>query len=139
MTVAIPKALRPKNLRPRGAALWRDLTRSEPDAVRAVVIAELCRMADQLDRINELLAGDSNAWATVTVPKSEGDGDVVLHLRVDALLVERRQTITTLRQLASQLKLGTGGGSSDVGDAGASFLDALAQSVADRFAETAAQ
>lgn len=136
--MALASALKPKKLGPRGNAIWKAMTEAEePDAMRAVLLAELCRMADRLEQLNRLISGDPTAWVHVTLPRQESaDGEVVLNLRVDGLYNEARQTLTTMRQTITQLKSGGGG---EVEQTGASFLDAIAQSTADRFAAAAAQ
>lgn len=124
-------ALRPKKLGPRGNALWRALTdNNPPDAARALLIGEACRLADRLDKLHALISGDETTWARVHLPKNESE----LVLRIDSAVTEARQTTNVLRQMLSQLDVG-GGTASE----GGSFLDRLAANTADRIAAASAQ
>lgn len=128
-------ALKPKRLGPRGKALWLALTEDEePDASRALLISEACRMADRLDRLNAILSGDVDVWARIPLPKYETE----LVLKIDSAATEARQTTSALRQVLNQLTAASSGAGSTP-DQGGNFLDYIATRAADRIAEAAAQ
>ena len=81
---------------PRGQELWDALAESVGPAQR-VLLDEACRIADRLDRLDELLAG-RETWASVV---TEDGGEV--RLVIDGLLGESRQQATALRGLLAEV------------------------------------
>ncbi|MFI6368914.1 hypothetical protein ACIBG0_40085 [Nocardia sp. NPDC050630] len=73
-------------------------TPDEPYA-RSVLVNEAARVADRLDRLNELIEGDETTWAQLTTAR---DGDI--EVRIDGALVEARQQANTLRQLLAEIR-----------------------------------
>lgn len=118
---------RPDALGRRGEALWDALADEiQQDAARLILLAEASRLADTLDKLDELISGDADAWARITQEGSDGE----LVVRLDGVLSERRSVIGVLRLTIRQL----GGG--DAADAGGGLLDALALARAERLAGT---
>lgn len=94
-----PDPLVPTGLGKRGKALWKHLAKDAGgDAARLVLAAEACRMADRLERLDQLLRGDTSAWAEVT---TSPDGR--LTLLVDGAVTQARQQAGALRLLLRQL------------------------------------
>lgn len=111
----------------RGRRLWRalrDATAADPAA--RTLLEETCRLADRLERLDEMLRGDPHTWAEVTLPTT---GDVLV-LRIDAALSEARLHTTALRGLVARLGIGR----ADAPDAPAeeSLVDELARARAAR-------
>lgn len=129
--MTIDAALVPTGLGPRGVALW-DAIADDADPASAVLMAELCRIADRLERLNALLEGGEVEWARVQLPRG---GDDKLVLRVDGALIEARQQTQVLRQILGQLGLV---GSVVAPESGRSFLDLLNDRRADRESDSEA-
>lgn len=90
----------------RGQALWDALTASrDADAAWLVLAEEACRIADRLDRLEALLAGDAREWARIEW-ESRGDRREI-RLVFDDALAEARQQANALRQIVASLKVGT--------------------------------
>ena len=58
--------LRPGGLQARGSALWDALTSNSESVERCVLAGEAARLADRLDRLDELLSGDIDTWVRLT-------------------------------------------------------------------------
>ena len=97
-------ALRPLRLGARGAALWEALTKGKVSVSveRRVLAGEASRLADRLDRLDELLAGDIDTWMRLTHRLMTEDYE----LKIDSAASEARQTAAALRQILSQLAEG---------------------------------
>lgn len=86
----------------RGTRLWYAMTALREMGPHEVVqIEEACRIADRLDRLDQLLRGDEDFWARIEwdVRKRE------VTLVIDDALAESRQQANTLRQIILGLKL----------------------------------
>ena len=127
MAEELAGAFRPSELGDRGAALWAALSEGlAEDSARLLLLAEACRMADALDKLDQLLSGDVDAWARVAT----GDGELVL--RIDGAMSERRALVGMLRLTLRQIE-----GSDEATSAGGDVVDALAAVRAQRIADTA--
>lgn len=116
--MAAPRA--PEGLQTRGRRLWRQLhVAGDWGPAQVVLIEEACRIADRLDRLDALLAGDVEEWARVEVPEGHFDGRLI----VNGLLAEARQQQTTLRGIVAELR--AAGGKAKPASKGASVLDQL--------------
>jgi hypothetical protein len=104
-------------LGPRGRALWDDTEKRVAGERGRVLLLEACRIADRLDQLGRLLAGDVDAWAYV----ESGRADQVLELRLDAAMAEARQQAGTLRAILTTLPMGDAGD----GDAAGAWLDGM--------------
>lgn len=94
--------LRPGGLQARGSALWDALTSNSESVERCVLAGEAARLADRLDRLDELLSGDSDTWVRLTHRLMTEDYE----LKIDSAASEARQTAASLRQILSQLAEG---------------------------------
>ncbi|NEW27256.1 hypothetical protein [Nocardia cyriacigeorgica] len=117
--------LRPETLGERGSALWDALMDDRgQDVPRAVLAGEAARLADRLDKLDQLLSGNVDCWTRLR--HREGNDDAVLI--VDSAAGEARQATNTLRQLVAQLV----GSTADQGSSGGSIADELARRRAGR-------
>lgn len=83
----------------RGQRLWDELE-GQVDGERGLVLLdEACRIADRLDRLDELLRGDTDVWCRLVHDARTQDYE----LRIDAALVEARQQAGVLRQILTSL------------------------------------
>ncbi|MCP3811338.1 hypothetical protein NLX62_03180, partial [Mycobacteriaceae bacterium Msp059] len=72
--------------------------------VKLAVHPLAARVADRIERIDELLTGDAKAWARVGIPRLDTDGGrIVVEVRVDDLVKEERQQTTLLRNLLAEI------------------------------------
>lgn len=102
--------------------MWSALTEGrEFDAAWSVLVVEACRIADRLDKLDELLRGDTDVWARIEDDYT-GSGKVI-KLVFDDALAEARQQANALRQIVTSLKLGV---ASAAKPEGRSVLDDLA-------------
>lgn len=120
----------PKGLAPRGRKMWRDLTAERTwDSAGLILLAEACRLADRLEKLDGLLRGDVGEWATIIDQYRNGDREVFLE--IDASLTEARQMQTALLGILTKLGLGK---SAAVKAGGPSKADQLAERRAKRVA-----
>jgi hypothetical protein len=75
------------------------LTKGDPPVERQVLAGEAARLADRLDQLDELLAGDIDCWVRLTHRLMTEDYE----LKIDSAASEARQTAAALRQILSQL------------------------------------
>lgn len=106
----------------RGQRLWDSLTTDrDADAAWLVMAEEACRIADRLDRLEALIAGDDREWARIDFTV-RGDRKEI-RLVFDDALAEARQQANALRQLMTSLRVGT---ASEKTNGAVSALDQLA-------------
>lgn len=99
-TKRLPAAFKPTGLGPRGLALWKAYAPTDGSNLkRALLVGELCRAADRLDRLDALISGDVETWARVRLPKNESE----MVLRIDSPVTEARQLANVVRQMLNQL------------------------------------
>jgi len=108
-TESIADALKPSGLGERGQALWRSLGGdTTTDGARAVLIAEACRLADQLEKLDQIITGDDATWLELEIPVGK---PIKLVIPVQAAIAERRQSVTVFRHVLAQLwNVGTAAG-----------------------------
>lgn len=98
----------PAGLAVRGRQLWTDLiAEGPPGPAHRILIEEVCRIADRLDRLDRLL-GDSEDQAWMRLQVSEDGAEVTVV--VDRVLSEARQQAVALKQLVAELRQATAGG-----------------------------
>jgi hypothetical protein len=96
----------PEGLAERGSALWEALHEGLTwDPAGALLVAEACRMADRLEKLDLLLRDDIGEWARV-VENYDSGGKREINLEIDDALAEARQQQNTLLQLLTKLGLG---------------------------------
>ncbi len=116
----------PDTLGVRGARLWRELTSwHEFGPAHLAIVEEACRLADRLDRLHGLLAGDTAAWATLNLDETGTEVTVV----VSSVLTEARLHATALRGLVTELRQASRGEEAPAGG-GADPVAALVDEVA---------
>jgi hypothetical protein len=81
-----------------GERLLADLSRDDDPYRITVMIIQASRIADRLEKLAALLAGERSAWMHVRVNR-----DQVLEVRVDSALQEARQQTTVLRHLLAEI------------------------------------
>jgi hypothetical protein len=79
--------------------LWNELAVEGTPVAKRLLIGEACRLADRLDKLDELLSGDVDVWARL-VHRVRTDDYV---LRIDAAESAARQSASALRQILAQL------------------------------------
>lgn len=96
---AAPRKRAPRTKEPTsGERLLADLSHEGDPYGVTVMITEAARIADRLDRLAALLAGEKSAWATVRIGR-----DGAAELKVDNALQESRAQATTLRGLLYEI------------------------------------
>jgi len=96
----------PRGLKARGRRLWATLVADRDlSGGHRTLAEEACRIADRLDVLDRILAGDVDTWLTVRVPR---DDSGVLTLVVNGALAEARQQANTMRALVAGLPLKDG-------------------------------
>jgi len=116
-----------------GRQLWAELAGEEAEGARRVLILEACRIADRLNRLDDLLAGDASAWMAFVAQR---DNDEVVEIVIDKPLAEARQQAIALKQLVAELRQGAAGASQQPGQE-VSVFDQLAARRAARLANAA--
>lgn len=86
-----------------GAALWAAITEAHTDldATQLVQLEEACRAKDRLDRLDRILSGDVDTWATVMHNARTEDYE----LKIDAALTQANATANLMKQLLAALRL----------------------------------
>lgn len=97
----IAEALKPEGLGARGEALWRALGGdTTTDGARAVLMAEASRLADQLEKLDQIITGDDATWLQLEIPEGK---PIKLVIPIQAAIAERRQSVTVFRHVLAQL------------------------------------
>ncbi len=93
----------PTGLGAGGRALWRDITGLHPDLEpqQLVQLVEACRAKDRLDKLDALLRGDVDVWATLTHRLQTDDYE----LKIDGALTAANATANLLKQLLAAMRL----------------------------------
>jgi hypothetical protein len=85
----------------RGRRLWSQMTESDQlGPADLVLLEEGCRIADRLDRMDDLLRGREDAWFRFY---SKADDGTVVRVVIDRALAEARQQADTLRGIVADL------------------------------------
>lgn len=95
-----PKA--PTGLGAGGRSLWRAIAgEHELDAVQLVQLEEACRAKDRLDKLDDILRGDVDTWATIL-----GDEEHErCRLQIAPALGKANETANLMKQLLAALRL----------------------------------
>lgn len=92
----------PSGLESGGRALWRAIVKDhELDAVQQVQLLEACRSKDRLDKLDALLRGDVETWATLVHDLRTEDYE----LKIDGALSQANATANLMKQLLAALRL----------------------------------
>ena len=94
----------PAGLSAGGKALWRAIVEQHPDldGMQIVQLTEACRMKDRCDKLDGLLRGDIDAWATI-VPVDVDAGEY--RLQIAGALSKANETANSMKQLLAALRL----------------------------------
>lgn len=92
----------PFGLNAGGRELWIAITKDHGlDAAQKVQLTEACRAKDRLDKLDEILRGDVEAWLTLTHDlRTER-----YELKIDAALAQANATANLMKQLLAALRL----------------------------------
>lgn len=85
---------RPDGLETRGAAVFRALSGTKPDAARKALALEAGRMADRLEKLDKTINGDEHLLKMMHFRmrhELDDDGVVTVELVLDKALAEARQ------------------------------------------------
>ncbi|HZQ33715.1 MAG TPA: hypothetical protein VFB19_18535 [Mycobacterium sp.] len=89
-------------LGPRGRRMWEATHQLRPfNAAELVLLEELCRMADRLERFDEVLSGDVDVWMRLTHRTRTEDYELL----VDDAAAEARQLAATFQAGVKALNL----------------------------------
>ena len=96
----------PTGLGAGGRALWKSITDDHPilDAGQQVTLLEACRSKDRLDKLDDVLRGDSDTWMTLHVDPRSSDG-TIYELRITQALAQANATANLMKQLLAALRL----------------------------------
>lgn len=98
---ATPKRV-PAGLGAGGRVLWRGITGgSQLDSMQEVTLLEACRAKDRLDKLDQLLRGDVDTWASLVHNVRTEDYE----LKIDAALSQANATANLMKQLLASLRL----------------------------------
>ena len=112
------------------------LAMKEFNPAEMVLVVEMCRMADRLEAINELVAskGLANLLHLRRMDDfGEENGEPVIKVTIDSVLAEGRQLQLAFQRVATTLKLDSGA----MPEAEVDLGDDLAKQRADRIARAA--
>lgn len=92
----------PDGLEAGGQALWDAIVGDhELDATQAVQLEEACRAKDRLDRLNQVLTGESETWMRLVHNTRTEDYE----LKIDGVLAAANATANLMKQLLAALRL----------------------------------
>lgn len=90
----------PTGLGVGGRALWKAVTEAHDlDAAQKVQLEEACRAKDRCDRLDQILRGDVDTWATIV------DDRGTVKLLIDQPLAQANATANLMKQLIAALRL----------------------------------
>jgi hypothetical protein len=92
----------PTGLRDGGRSLWKSITDDHDlDAAQIVQLEEACRAKDRLDRLDQILRGDTETWMALVHNLRTEDYE----LKIDAALSQANATANLMKQLLAALRL----------------------------------
>ncbi len=95
-------ATTPSGLGDGGRRLWQQIDdEHDLNVAQRVQLEEACRAKDRLDRLNEILVGDVDTWATLVHDARTEDYE----LKIDAALTQANATANLMKQLLAALRL----------------------------------
>jgi hypothetical protein len=119
----------------RGMRVWVDLGGAALPSAGRLLVEEICRTADRLDRLDSLLRGDEDSWITLRTVSDDGS---VVQIVINNLLAEARQQQVAMKQLLAEFRqTATVGLAETSPQAGGSFRDDLRARRAARLADAA--
>jgi hypothetical protein len=95
-------ATTPDGLGDGGRRLWQQIDDDHDlNVAQRVQLEEACRAKDRLDRLNDILVGDVDTWATLVHDARTEDYE----LKIDAALTQANATANLMKQLLAALRL----------------------------------
>lgn len=92
----------PRELGKGGKALWRSIAADHDlDIMQRVQLEEACRAKDRLDKLDLILRGDAETWATITHRTQTDDYE----LKIDDALAKANATANLMKQLLAAMRL----------------------------------
>lgn len=92
----------PASLSSGGRALWKSIDDDHDlDAVQLVQLEEICRAKDRLDKLDLILSGEVETWATLVHNLRTEDYE----LKIDTALSQANATANLMKQLLAALRL----------------------------------
>ncbi|WP_144795707.1 hypothetical protein [Microbacterium paludicola] len=93
----------PHKLGPRGLRLWKSIaTGQNLSEIEQQNLVEACRISDRLEKLNELISGDEDAWFRIKLPRTD---DGVVELLINDPMKEARMHAAALRQLIAPFEV----------------------------------
>lgn len=87
----------PHKLGARGLRLYKSIaTGHKLSEVEVQNLVEACRISDRLEKLNELINGDEDAWFRLKLPRND---DGVIEILINDPMKEARMHAAALRQL----------------------------------------
>ncbi|MEU4214028.1 hypothetical protein [Actinoplanes sp. NPDC026623] len=105
----------PVGLEGRGRKLWREVAAgpgSRLGPLELLLLAEACRTADRLERLDGVIRGKGNEWITLAAELEDRSEVAVV---IDAALSEARQQQGRLTSIVAELRLRTAGATAPTG------------------------
>ena len=97
----VAPATRAPKLGTRGRRLWRDLDADNLPPAQRTVAEEACRLADRLDKLDDILRGDETVWMRFHSLNEDGS---IVKVVLNTALAEARQQQVALKQLVAELR-----------------------------------
>lgn len=92
----------PVGLGSGGRALWKKITDAHDlDVAQEVQLEEACRAKDRLDKLDEVLRGETDVWMRLTHRLKTEDYE----LQIDDALKQANATANLMKQLLAALRL----------------------------------
>jgi hypothetical protein len=126
----------PAPLGDRGAQLHAELLAlKEFNPAEQILVVEMCRMADRLEQINDLVRSDSliDLMQFRRLDFGGVEGEMTIKVTIDSVLAEGRQLQLAFQRMAATLNIESGAAAEVEVDLG----DDLARQRADRIARAA--
>ena len=92
----------PAGLGPRGSQLWEEMAGLKLGPTHVLTLERLCRMADRLDRLDELLKGGD--WLDLAIQRTSTDTTLEVRVTVDRAVGEVRQHEVAMKLLVAELR-----------------------------------
>lgn len=99
----MPNPTSPESLAAGGRTLWVSISagHDDLDPMQLVQLEEACRAKDRLDKLDMLLRGDVDVWATLV----ESFDGTTSDLRINAALTQANATANAMKQLLAAMRL----------------------------------
>lgn len=93
----------PHKLGARGLRLYKSIATSHKlSEIETQNLVEACRISDRLEKLNELINGDDDAWFRIKLPRTD---DGVVELLINDPMKEARMHAAALRQLIAPFEV----------------------------------